>query len=412
MKQSKRRILPLLLAVCTLVGCLLPAMLPLTAQAADYPNTYSITGNQPRDLINVALTQIGFTEGPNNRTKYGSWYSTPNQPWCATFVSWCIAQAQLPKEVVEQTCISDPTEEYFNIPYFDGETYTPKPGDLFFSRIFGHTGVVWYVEGDYFYTVEGNTNVHDPDATNTVVLEGLYVMTNRRKIKDYIFGTPKYQGDGQDHSYIKRYETAHPHKVYWECTLCGYRYNTANTELVTTCKKCIPCDCYGTNSGYYIADLPFDHLGMGDKHGESYRTPSAVPDNTVVYVYGMKDGWALINHDNVIGHLPSYYLKKHDPVPATPTVTADRTEYVQKDNATFTWGSCAGAAYYHVRIYKDCTLLEDKNVGKVLSYDMTALEPGKYEFQVYAVNDVGPSETARLQFEVRDVYTSAWIHQF
>ena len=98
MKLSKRRILSLLLAVVTLAGCLLPVMLPLTAEATDYPNTYSITGNQRRDLINVGLTQIGFTEGPNNRTKYGSWYSTPNQPWCATFVSWCIAQAQLGKE--------------------------------------------------------------------------------------------------------------------------------------------------------------------------------------------------------------------------------------------------------------------------------------------------------------------------
>ena len=181
MKRLSQRIFTFLLALFTLCSCLLPTLLPMPADAEEYVCTYVNTGNQRMDLINVGLTQIGFTEGTNNRTKYGSWYATPNQPWCATFVSWCIAQAQLPKNVVKQTCISDPTEEYFNIPYYDGKDYTPKPGDLFFSRIFGHVGIVYYVEGEYFYTIEGNTNIHDPD--DPVVLEGLYVMTNRRRIK-------------------------------------------------------------------------------------------------------------------------------------------------------------------------------------------------------------------------------------
>lgn len=403
MKRLSQRAFTFLLALFTLCSCLLPGLLPMQADAEEYVCTYVNTGNQRMDLINVGLTQIGFTEGTNNRTKYGSWYATPNQPWCATFVSWCIAQAQLPSNVVKQTCISDPTEEYFNIPYYDGAEYTPKPGDLFFSRIFGHVGIVYYVEGEYFYTIEGNTNVHDPD--DPVVLEGLYVMTNRRRIKDYIFGVPKYQNDdGKDHTYKKCYESAHPHNVYYECTTCGDRYDTINTELVETCKKCIPCACYNTTSGYYLVDLPFDHLGMGDKHGESYRTPSTVPDNTVVYVYGFKDGWALINHDNVIGHLPSYYLKEYDPVPATPTVSADKTEYVQKDNATITWTKASGASSYQLRVFKDCTLLENKNMGTKRSYELTSLEPGKYEIQVYASNKVGSSEIARVQFVVKDVY--------
>ena len=119
MNHHKNRILSLFLAVCTLFGCLLPGIIPLPASADEKPNTYVNTGNQRQDLIGVALTQIGYTEGTNNKTKYGAWAATPNQPWCANFVSWCIAQAELPTEVVKLSIVSDPTAEYFNIPYYD-----------------------------------------------------------------------------------------------------------------------------------------------------------------------------------------------------------------------------------------------------------------------------------------------------
>ena len=72
MKQSKRRILPFLLAVCTLLGCLLPGVTPAKAAASDYPNTYVNTGNQRKDIIGVALTQLGYAEGANNDSKYGT----------------------------------------------------------------------------------------------------------------------------------------------------------------------------------------------------------------------------------------------------------------------------------------------------------------------------------------------------
>lgn len=100
------------------------------------------------------------------------------------------------------------------------------------------------VEGKYFYTIEGNTNVHDPD--DPVTLEGLYVMSNKRLIKDYIFGVPRYQSDNEEHAYVERYESAHPHKIYYECSICGYTYHTQRTAVVEDCKKCIPCACYGT----------------------------------------------------------------------------------------------------------------------------------------------------------------------
>lgn len=402
MGQHKYRFLSLFLAVCTLCGCLLPGVIPLAARADERPNTYINTGNQRQDLIGVALTQIGYTEGTNNKTKYGAWAATPNQPWCANFVSWCIAQAELPSEVVHLSIVSDPTEKYFNIPYYDGANYTPQPGDLFFSRIFGHVGIVLRVEGEYFYTVEGNTSVHDPE--NPITLEGLYVMTNKRRIKDYIFGVPRYQSDDTDHTYVKRCESAHPHNVYYECSTCGYTYHTKNTEIVESCSKCIPCACYGTTSGYYRVALNTEHLGMGERHSNSWTTPSLVPDDAIVYVYGSRDGSAYINYDNKIGHIPSYYLKAVTPVPSAPTVTANSNDYVLRDNAKIAWDLPSGTESFIIRVYKDCELLAEKNLGKTQTYELTSMDPGKYEIRVYAVNSTGASEAGRLQFVVKDVY--------
>ena len=72
MSRQKRRILSFVLAVCTIFCCLLPSILPLSVKSSEFPNTYVNTGDQRKDILGVALTQIGFTEGPYNRTPYGA----------------------------------------------------------------------------------------------------------------------------------------------------------------------------------------------------------------------------------------------------------------------------------------------------------------------------------------------------
>ena len=39
-------------------------------------------------IVARALSQVGYKEGENNSSKYGTWYGMPNQSWCAMFVSW------------------------------------------------------------------------------------------------------------------------------------------------------------------------------------------------------------------------------------------------------------------------------------------------------------------------------------
>lgn len=54
-------------------------------------------------VIDAAESELGYAETGNNDTKYGKWYGLNNQPWCAMFVSWCFAQADLSELVAAQT---------------------------------------------------------------------------------------------------------------------------------------------------------------------------------------------------------------------------------------------------------------------------------------------------------------------
>lgn len=44
-------------------------------------------------IIDLAESQIGYVEIPDNKTMYGKWYGLNGQPWCAMFVSWIFNQA-------------------------------------------------------------------------------------------------------------------------------------------------------------------------------------------------------------------------------------------------------------------------------------------------------------------------------
>ena len=96
LKKQIRSVITLVLIITLLVPCF------VTPAQAAYENTYSNTGNMRNDIIGVALTQVGYTEGSNNYTKYGVWYGLPNSPWCGMFVSWCANQAGIPTSVLSR----------------------------------------------------------------------------------------------------------------------------------------------------------------------------------------------------------------------------------------------------------------------------------------------------------------------
>lgn len=114
------------------------------------------------NLLTLAFSQVGYKEGPNNDQKYGIWYNNNYEPWCAMFVSWCWYHTGLSNDILlkyqgcgtgEAWCIEKGIFHY-------KADYTPKPGDIIFftSAGMGHTGICAYVEGDYMYTIEGNSS--------------------------------------------------------------------------------------------------------------------------------------------------------------------------------------------------------------------------------------------------------------
>ena len=180
------------------------AVSPSYASSVYYKNLTAITltGDGRTDVLAVALSQLGYTEsntngdfsgtasGSDNYTEYnynmgsfGSGYGGDAYPWCASFVSFCLLQSGC----TDQTSTDDWCRKhegdskyiwrevscnrwakqlrlcgYFKASdAFDGD-YFPIPADLvFFTDGTGHEthiGLVLYCDGEYIYTIEGNTS--------------------------------------------------------------------------------------------------------------------------------------------------------------------------------------------------------------------------------------------------------------
>lgn len=127
-------------------------------------------------LIEIATTEVGYLEkssnsqldsktanaGTANYTKY--WRDIKpeyqGQPWCACFVTWCFVKA-FGKDKAQKLLKHYP---YVYCPTM-ADLFTlnanPKVGDIVIFKhngTFTHTGIVTAVNGDYFTTIEGNTN--------------------------------------------------------------------------------------------------------------------------------------------------------------------------------------------------------------------------------------------------------------
>ena len=230
-----------LFAVVLTMAALLVLFCP--AASAEYENTYVNTGDMRKDIIGVALTQVGYTEGPNNDTKYGDWMNLSNHPWCGIFVSWCARQADVPTSVLKTNGIANPS--YYGLEYYTIDEYTPRPGDLFFKKGFTHVGFVYTVGSSTFTTIEGNTG-------NSSSGDGWAVMIQTRKLSDYYFSPVNYPTD-DNHNYQRHYEDQHPHKEYYACADCSSTYTTGKNVYLENCKTCRQENCTHTYNNWTTA---------------------------------------------------------------------------------------------------------------------------------------------------------------
>ena len=149
------------LVVCmSLIAALAFAALGISV-AATYENTHYNSGNQASDIVGIAQTQVGYSEGYDGYTKYGDWYGLPNSDWCAMFVSWCADQAGVDTSTFPKFALCSAGADWFISQgrfQYSG-SYAPKAGDLIFYSSYGdiyHVGLVTGSDDSNVYSIEGN----------------------------------------------------------------------------------------------------------------------------------------------------------------------------------------------------------------------------------------------------------------
>ena len=166
------------------------------------------TGDRAFDVVAIALSQLDYHEGNSsadyagknangtkNYTEYnralGTVGGTYSYYWCASFVSWCLAQAGAVDSAGGRfaSCTLW-VEALRDMGRYSTRSsgYTPKPGDLIFFRSAGvtrasdHVGIVRYVKNGRVYTVEGNSS--NRVSANDYALSDTYIVG---------YGRPNYQ---------------------------------------------------------------------------------------------------------------------------------------------------------------------------------------------------------------------------
>lgn len=168
---------------------------------------------QAVNVMQIAENEVGYLEkasnanlnekkanaGNNNWTKYGEWYGLnggSKAPWCAMFVSWCLAKAGVSTDIAPKTAAVIEFTNFFknkNAFHKRGSDYTPQTGDIIIFGSSGstHTGLVYSCDGTTVTTIEGNTNGQGAEAEGNGVYKKVYQMSN-----SWIYGycTPAYDG--------------------------------------------------------------------------------------------------------------------------------------------------------------------------------------------------------------------------
>lgn len=149
----------------------------------------TVRGGAAQELVSVAKQQAG-----NGPSKYRSWfygYDAADIPWCAIFVSWCFnqidginlytAKTAGAGSIARDSIAMGLSGEWFESEFSDSTT-KPQVGDViefvwnYQGRYYSqdryysdHVGIVYDVDDDFVYTVEGNAGGDDND-TSTVKL--------------------------------------------------------------------------------------------------------------------------------------------------------------------------------------------------------------------------------------------------
>ena len=230
MQRRFNRILSWALAAVLLVSVVIPAVTqPVSALSYSGSASYmsgkyykaltevKLTGDPRTDIVNVALSQVGYQEGGSsnqlsgevygsvNYTEYGRWYGVQSM-WCAMFASWCAEVAGISTDIIPKHAYTPDGLQWFKkrgLAYSRAQVaageYTPQPGDLIYFKSSrnknptNHVGIVTGYSDGVVYTIEGNTSSASISTNGGTVAQKSYPITNTYIV--YIC-CPDYEGTG------------------------------------------------------------------------------------------------------------------------------------------------------------------------------------------------------------------------
>lgn len=122
-------------------------------------------GKTAQDIINWALSQVGYKEGSNNDNKYGKQYGLNNQPYCCIFV-WCDFKDNGASDLFYGGKKTASCTTLYNWAKKNGQTVSVsaiQPGDVYFcdwdnSGDCDHVGICVEKSGSDVIGVEANTS--------------------------------------------------------------------------------------------------------------------------------------------------------------------------------------------------------------------------------------------------------------
>ena len=115
---------------------------------SDWLSTFEnagITNNIPRNLISIAMTQVGYEESQRNfeydkdgnkngYTRYGEWYGNPYGKWNTMFVSFCLHYSNINNDSELKSAGAEALRLAWQSrkAYSPADEYTPEIGDIVF----------------------------------------------------------------------------------------------------------------------------------------------------------------------------------------------------------------------------------------------------------------------------------------
>ncbi len=121
----------------------------------------STANNTRTKMVDLASNEIGNEGGE----KYWRWWGYDERvEWCAIFISWLADQNKLTKVIPKFQAVDEGIRLFKEKKHYKSnkDKYIPQSGDIIFfdwgaNNIPDHVGLVEYVDGEYVYTIEGNS---------------------------------------------------------------------------------------------------------------------------------------------------------------------------------------------------------------------------------------------------------------